>query len=67
MALGKGQQGVQRDAQGRVTQVKLDKHVLDPTSPDAVQIPEDTIPGRTDDPDAPSIRTDYDDVNDADF
>lgn len=32
--------GVRRDREGRVVSVKVDRHVLDPESPLAVQIPE---------------------------
>lgn len=44
MAFAKDEWGVQRDDDGNVTAVKLDKHVLDPESPEAVQVPADTVP-----------------------
>lgn len=36
----KDERGVMRDSRGRPIAVKLDKHVTDPNSPEAVQIPE---------------------------
>lgn len=35
----KGEQAVTKDARGRVVNVKLDNQVLDPQSPEAVQVP----------------------------
>lgn len=37
-------QGIERDSQGRVAVVSLDKRVGDPSSPEAVQVPNNTIP-----------------------
>lgn len=40
----KTQQGIERDSQGRVAVVRMDKRVADPTSPEAVQVPANTVP-----------------------
>jgi hypothetical protein len=37
-------QGIERDSQGRVSRVSLDRRVADPTSPEAVQVPANTVP-----------------------
>src|SRR5688500_466018 len=41
-------QGVQRDALGNVSEVNLDRRVADPTSPEAVQVPANTVPAAHD-------------------
>lgn len=40
----KAEQGIERDARGRVATVRLDRQVTDPNSPEAVQVPVNTIP-----------------------
>lgn len=38
------EQGIERDSEGRVSRVSLDRRVADPTSPEAVQVPANTVP-----------------------
>jgi hypothetical protein len=38
------EQGIERDSEGRVSRVSLDRRVSDPTSPEAVQVPANTVP-----------------------
>lgn len=40
----KTRMGIERDAQGQVSRVSLDRRVSDPTSPEAVQVPANTVP-----------------------
>jgi phage repressor protein C with HTH and peptisase S24 domain len=42
------EQGVERDSEGRVSRVSLDRRVADPTSPEAVQVPANTVPASHD-------------------
>jgi hypothetical protein len=44
----KTEQGIERDSQGRVSVVHLDRRVADPTSPEAVQVPANTVPAAHD-------------------
>jgi hypothetical protein len=44
----KTEQGIERDSRGQVAVVRMDKRVADPTSPEAVQVPANTVPASHD-------------------
>lgn len=54
--LRKDQVGVIKDDDGNVIEVKLDRHILDPEAPEAVQVPTDAQE------DEGAIQQGYDDV-----
>lgn len=41
-------QSIERDSENRVSRVSLDRRVADPTSPEAVQVPANTVPASHD-------------------
>jgi hypothetical protein len=42
------EQGIERDAAGNVQRVSLDRRIADPSSPEAVQVPANTVPAAHD-------------------